>query len=290
MEETSPTEAKDDADWRHPHADEIDELSAQIDAHAGARRTMLLNDLVRTFDAWARFSQTLGGILQNCETNAGTTAAAMRSGGDQKQRASIITPLDQAIIAYAAGIGAVVDQTRNALKLQSASLREAEAHHRNALIDPIPGAAFLTKLRNYVLHYLAAPWGFRFRLNDDNLTGEVLLEPTALLKFDGWTSPAREFIQLQSDGIQLSKLLQPFLTALGDHTTWILEKCANENAPLLDEVNGIIAKKNLLLTGGVTDGSDWEARMAHTVENLERIRKGEPQTDFRTGEPIHRDQ
>ena len=250
----------------------------------------LLNDLARTFDAWARFSHTLDGVLQICETNASETTAAMRRGGDQTQQASIITPLDQAIIAYAAGVGAVVDQTRNALKLQSAQLREAEAERRRALIAPVPGAAFLTKLRNYVLHYLAAPWAFRAQMKDNNLTGAVLLEPRELLQFDGWTMAARDFIQLQSDGIQLSKLLQPFLTAMGDHTTWLLEQAHSENAPLIADVNGLIAKKNLLLTGGVTDGRDWEARMAHTAENLDRIRRGEPQTDFRTGDPIHRNQ
>lgn len=286
MEESIPTEAEEDRGWNDPHSDALEEISAQIDAHEGARRTRLLNDLTRTFDAWARFSLTFDTLLQACETHEDTVMALVRNVGDRTQQRSIVTGLDQATIAYAAGVGALVDQTRNALRLQSASLREAEAKHRKDFIDPIPGAAFLTKLRNYVLHYVAAPWEFRAQMHDDNLTAKVLLSANELLKFDGWGSSAREFIESQSDGIQLSNLLQPFLSAMGDHTNWIFELCASENVRLVDEVNGLVAKKNLLLTGGATDGRDWEARMAHIAENIQRSKRDEPQLDFRTGEPI----
>lgn len=123
-------------------------------------------------------------------------------------------------------------------------------------------------------------------MQEDNLTGKVLLTANELHKFDGWNSSAREFIATQSDGIQLSKLLPPFLSAMVHHTNWVIEQCAVENAQLVAEVNGLVAKRNLLLTGGATDGRDWEARMAHVAENLKRFERGEPQVDFRTDEPI----
>ncbi|MFJ6378006.1 hypothetical protein ACIQH9_20090 [Pseudarthrobacter oxydans] len=285
MDETTPIETTGDWEWKHPHTDELDELRAQINAHEGTRRARLLSDLARTFDAWARFSRTFHSLLLACETDEDTILELMRNVGDRTKQDSLVTALDQAIIAYGAGAGAVVDQSRNVLKLQSAELREAEAAHRNSVIGPIPGAVFLTKLRNYVLHYVAAPWEFTGEIQDDRQTAKVLLASDALKRFD-WNVATREFIESQGDGVQLSNLLQPFLIAMTDHTNWILEQCYNENAQLTADVNGLVAKSNLLLTGGASDGRDWEARMAHVAENLKRKERGESQLDYQTGKPI----
>jgi hypothetical protein len=51
---------------------------------------------------------------------------------------------------------------------------------------------------------------------------------------------------------------------------------------MFEQVNGLIAKRNLLLTGGVSNGRDWEARVAHMEENLRRSQRGEPQINFET--------
>ena len=60
------------------------------------------------------------------------------------------------------------------------------------------------------------------------------------------------------------------------------------NAMIFDECDDLIRRRNLLVSGGVTDGLDWEQRVAHMAENGKRARRGEPQTDYQTGLPIDR--
>jgi hypothetical protein len=40
------------------------------------------------------------------------------------------------------------------------------------------------------------------------------------------------------------------------------------------------------MTGGVTDGKDWQQRMAHVQENLRRMDAGEPQLAYESNQPF----
>lgn len=278
----------EDLNWTHPHTSAIQEIEAQIRQHPGKRLTNRLDELQRVLEAWAGFSMMLSNLLRACETEEKLAVELFRNVGDQSGRRDIVRSLDQFTIAYVAGLGAVIDHTRSVVNKQSESVKADYAQRTAALVEKHPAAPFLGKLRNYVLHNLAAPWEFSGSFGE-NMTCRVALTSEVLLEDKTWNAGAKDFIVKAGKSIQLSPLLQPYMEAMVEHVGMVFPAVISENKALLDECDALIEKRNLLLTDGVTDGRDWEARMAHVAENLRRVRRGEPQTDFRTGEEIVRD-
>lgn len=86
--------------------------------------------------------------------------------------------------------------------------------------------------------------------------------------------------------LRVSPLLSPYLVAMEEVTGWVLDRCWGDNAAVIDAANDLVRERNLVLSGGVSDGGDWEARIAHMSENIARAKRGEPQTDFITGKPL----
>lgn len=59
-----------------------------------------------------------------------------------------------------------------------------------------------------------------------------------------------------------------------------------EIQPSLKRVDELSRKRNLLASGGITDGEDWEDRIAHIQENIARRNRGEPELNYVTGLPF----
>ncbi|WP_166880150.1 hypothetical protein [Salinibacterium sp. ZJ450] len=273
----------------HPHAAEILAVEVAIQDHPGQKLALRLRDLERIFTAWAGFSVGLGRLLEKCETHEPTiTELVIRNVGDTSQRAAITTALDQATVAYVAGLGALIDHTRIVLKSQADEIQTEHADLLRSMTATVPAALFLAKLRTYVLHYVVAPWEFTAEQNGDTITAKVLLATDELLKIE-WQAPVRSFIKLSGSQIHLSPLLNPYLNAMHSLTTSFIERCWQANARLFDEVDALVAKRNLLLSGGVTDGRDWAARVANMEENIKRAERGEMQVNFQTGRPFQMD-
>lgn len=275
--------------WSHPHAAEIEELEKQINGHPGNRLANRLNKLRRILDAWVGFSTSLVELLRKCEHEEEFAVELMRNVGDQSKRAVIVRSLDQATIAYVAGLGAVIDHTRSVVDKQRDAVKAEYAEGTARLVAEHPAAPFLGKLRNYILHNVAAPWEFSGTF-EEHVTISVSMNSAALLENKkAWTPDAKAFIMAAGESIQLSPPLQPYMEAMVAHIKSIFPAVVRDNLDILNDCDALIKKRNLLLTGGVTDGIDWELRMEHMAENMRRLERGEPQTDFRTGQPIAED-
>ena len=264
----------------HPSAAEIQALELEIAEHPGQRSARRLKDLERVYHAWTGFSIGLSNLLKTCETDEDTIVElVIRNVGDTSKRIEITNVLDQSIIAYVAGLGALIDHVRIVLALQSEQLQVEYAQRIGVLMKTVPGALFLSKLRNYVLHYVVAPWEFSAEQHGDELSAEVLLNSAELLTMKNWPAPVRSFISSTGPQLRLSPLLHPYFSAMQELVVWLIDKCWDDNRATLDEVNKLILKRNLLLTG-VTDGQDWEARVANMTENMARAKRGEAQINF----------
>lgn len=270
----------------HPYSSEIEAVEKEIREHPGNNLGRRLKDLDRVFSAWGGFSVALSRLLKQCETHEETIVElVIRNVGDTSARTAITTALDQALIAYVAGLGAVIDHARIVLKSQKPELQTEYAERLGRMTKAVPGALFLAKLRTFVLHYVVAPWEFTAQTEGSTTTARVFLNSRELLRID-WPPAARDFIESAGEQLHLSPLLHSYLEEMHSLIAWLLERCWAENAAQFQQVNGLIAKRNLLLTGGVSDGRDWEARVAHMEENLRRAERGEPQTNFETGLPF----
>lgn len=264
-------------------------VQAKLDTDPGAAFVRRANQLIRTYRAWQGFAISLERLLEQLENDDDSVVELMRNVGSTSKREQFITLLDQATVAYSAGIGAVIDQARSLARAQSTSVQDEYEAQTRTVTKTVRGAVFLAKLRNYVLHYLAAPWTFKVRIEHDKAHGSVLLDSADLLNLD-WSRDARTFIEESGDSIHLLPLLAPYRVAMDQLIQTLLDNSHRANEKAIEIANGLIAEYNLLLSGGVTDGRDWEARAAHAQANIQRLRRGEPQTDYRTGLPLGDDE
>ncbi|MBF0816052.1 hypothetical protein ACH0AH_07555 [Microbacterium paludicola] len=282
--------SSENLNWENPDARKIEALDEQIRQHPGHRLQLRLSELNRVMEAWVGFSMSLSSLLKKCEGDDEFISELMRNVGDRSRQDWIIRSLDQTIIAYVAALGALIDHTRSLMKLQPKILSDEYDTRTAELMKRHPAAPFLGRLRNYILHRVAAPWEFDGNFVGGNMTARVLLSSEALLEDrKGWTGDAKAFILASGEQVHLSPLLQPYLEAMVEHIVQVFPAVARANAVSIEDCDRLVKERNLLLSGGVTDGSDWEQRVAHMQENSQRRQRGEPQTDFRTGLPINRE-
>jgi len=105
--------------------DKLAAMDAALAAHPGSILRRRLEDLHRVWHAWAAFSAELYALLEVCETHEPTARELTRNVGDRTVQQNTIRALDKAVIAYAAGLGALIDQTRIVVQQQPDTCRSS---------------------------------------------------------------------------------------------------------------------------------------------------------------------
>ncbi|WP_295850384.1 hypothetical protein [uncultured Microbacterium sp.] len=272
----------------HPHAEEIAALDAHINHHPANKVFGRVRDLGRVLKAWHMYSRMLTELLEAIETSDEVAMELVRNVGDTSGREQIVLTLDQGIVAYVAGLGAVIDHARLLAKDRSKALQDRYAERTKQMMVDLPHAMFLAKLRNYILHNVAAPWEFSGKFVPNGFAEvQVSLGTETLLENGSWWNPeSRAFITGNGPKIHLVPLLEPYRLALIEHIELLMQEVYAEIDPELDKLRALGRQRNLLLTGGVSDGSDWEDLKNHIAENAAREGRGEPALNFQTKKPF----
>lgn len=268
----------DDKDeWRA----QLNELEKQYQEHPGRLFHSASTSLVRVTEAWLDFATTLSTLLHACEEQEALSLALFDQ-VNRDARDEIVRHLDAALLAYTAGVGAVVDQTRDFVRRYGDENLGMEYNSRIAKMgQDVPEAEFMVKLRNYVLHYLSAPWGWELQWpgSGESMTTQLGLDTAGMLKM-GWNQSITAFLESQPKRIHLTPMVDRFTEAESQLVQWVVNTAFERNRESIDEANQALAKYNLHLTGGVSDGRDWNERLAHIQENLRRMEAGEEQLNW----------
>ena len=240
----------------------------------------------RTLTAWQGFAQSFLALLDECEHNEPLMAHTMRYARAEEPRSSVVSALDANLVAYVAGLGAVIDQTRTLMRRHGDKQVMQEFEERKmSLAQEVPSAPFIAKLRTYVLHYLSVPWAFSLHVNVDDgrqvSTFEVQLDRDQLLEMKEWGSAARSFLEKQKPRFHITPLILAFTEAEVQVATWSHNSIMQLRTPEMDATDELIRRYNLAMTNGAHDGSDWDEFMEHVAENIRRDEAGEPQIDWR---------
>src|SRR5699024_9181011 len=88
----------------------LEEADTDLKNSEGQKLVGRLSSHRRTFESWNGFSSRFVELLEHCETNSEASAdLAARNYGDRSHQQALILALDESILAYTAGLTAVVE-------------------------------------------------------------------------------------------------------------------------------------------------------------------------------------
>ena len=190
--------------------------------------------------------------------------------------------LDQRLHNMLASAVSLVDHTRRLQARYEGTDFYVEFTRRNDDVRTADGSVFLRNLRNYLLHYgvLGFVHHISFPSGDSPLVSEVRLNCENLQHWDGWTAPAKVYMVTAGETVHLTSTVQTYVGSMNDLYNWVFDQFEGLHGDDIDAANKLVEEFNLQLTGGVTDGRDWYARMAHVGENLRARSEGREQTSY----------
>jgi hypothetical protein len=189
----------------------------------------------RSFNTFGRNAGELVMLLHSVETDPLKSLTLMQdSDGPMNDaeafRGEFWAQVDQRLHNMVSAAITVVDHTRPLIKFyeehESDFTREFTA--RSQTIAQSPRAAFLRRLRNYLVHYGVAPTMQTMRL--DAVAGEdwdhlrIKLSAAGLLVWDGWTAPGREFIESHDGGPALREVTEAYFDDMHELYVWLLQQ------------------------------------------------------------------
>ena len=183
----------------------------------------------RSYTVFARNTTELIELLKIPATNIAFSLGLM---GDDQEAMPFWQELDQRLHNQLASAVSVVDHTRRLVKYDKPDFPTMveEYEKRNQGVTEMNEAAFLRDLRNYLLHYGAAPviqsLGLG-QINDVGMTGHsVKLSSASLLEWDKWNARSRGYLSTfaDRDGPVLGKDAVAYANAMGELFRWLFEQ------------------------------------------------------------------
>lgn len=255
-------------------------LNSRIDSHRARKIHNHCESVRRTVSAWKGFTESFCSLLDAAESSSSSLAMTLTSFNGSTDRDEFVSVLDQCAIAYLAGVGAVIEQSRDIDKNYLSTESSAEYAQMTAqLRQELPYAETLSKFRNYALHNLALPWVFNGSImSGSDGSGKVLLETEPILNSKALNAPAKEYLRSQGSRVRIRPWITPHFERTATNIQWLLDRARDDNKSDFDEVNSLIREQTRLMTGGATDDAkEWQA---HVARNLKRSKRGEAQQDF----------
>lgn len=263
---------------------EYERLVSELKEHPGTKADEMMKDVQRAFATWHQRSRELHAVLHHGETDDDMQTELMQNVRPPEARDQYMRALDSALSAYLGAMGALIDVTRRISQKLPESFQSDYADRSQAVRD-VQGVVVLRDLRNYMLHYSSAPWRADANITSEGMTTRISLDSESLAKWSGWKADSRTYLRA-NDAVRLIEIIVPYEAAMVRLFEWFGEEFYRIKQPDLDAANDLVRRVNLHLSGGATDGHDWQKRMAHVQENLRRSRAGEPQIDYETGLPL----
>lgn len=104
-------------------------------------------------------------------------------------------------------------------------------------------AAFMGKLRNYCTHYsiplptLATTMSWEQGMPAVLQTNTLQLSRDKLLRWNGWTKPAKKFLKEQGEYFDLAPIIERYVNAAGQFASWFWSEINLRSFTLIDELN-----------------------------------------------------
>ena len=153
---------------------------------------------------------------------------------------------------YLAGSYTLVEHVRTLMARQPDELKERwyDERKRHFGSDEM---RFVGDLRRYIQHYAHLPvmrrisfTGAAVQVQSMNFTSGLVA--ATLLKWEGWTRPARAYLERQ-DVIDMLPLFDAHASAAVAANRWLLSQLVAMITPMVHDYNELVARANSVLTG-----------------------------------------
>ncbi|MFS0701146.1 hypothetical protein AB6N24_14345 [Cellulomonas sp. 179-A 4D5 NHS] len=268
---------------------QLRQLDVDLRSHPAAAAMGRWSSINRAHRTFAMNARELDAVLDASETDQELQMELIQNVRDDAVRRGFFALLDQRLFNTLASAVTLVEHTNKLRNDYPNTVFWREFERRNKQVADAPGTKFLRKFRNYLVHVGSAPFSSTMSWSGGGADAalRVHLDSAALLeRRDFWDAASRQFLEGNPDGIHLRVVSQQYGHSMQELFEWTFSQFESLHGAELESYNSLVARRNLTLSGGEEDGSEWEARMAHVAENIKARNEGRPQTSFIDGAVI----
>lgn len=236
-------------------SEELRAAQSRIEEHPGSREHANLEALDRSIGAvFLPNLRELVGVLDSAATDGELAIELVQNVREPIVRLRFHAEVTQRLHNYLVGAQSLVDHVRRLMRGRVGPIAEEFATRKAELLRG-PEIPFMVDLRNFTLHRTLPFFGHTLSVTGVNtpeqeVESEVLLNVPQLFEWDGWSAPARVYLDGQHDALSLRPIVKKHGEMVLELNAWLLSELAKTNKDSLDEVNTLIVARNAVLTGG----------------------------------------
>jgi hypothetical protein len=234
------------------HRAALEAAQQRIIDHPGYKEKQLCDGLARTvYAVFVPNRNDLIALLDRAATDANLAIELFQNVRRPVERTRFEGAVIRALHNYVASAMALVEHTRRIMRDRSGAIVD-EFEERKRDVVSTPEVPFVHNLRNYVLHHSIPFIGHEVRLQPHPgvlAAGEIQLSVRQLSAWDGWSAPARLFINSQGDALTLRPVIELHAELVVALNLWLYEHLAAANEPALAEANQLVVERNAILSG-----------------------------------------
>jgi hypothetical protein len=160
--------------------------------------------------------------------------------------------IDQRLHNYVASTSSLIDQTRRLVQRYEGTSVAREYERRKDEVIKTSVVAFIRDLRNYAQHRTLPFLGHTMSMNNEeqSFTSEVQLSTAELRAWDKWSAAAREYLDANSDHINLQAAITGHAAIFDRTWTWLFAQYQGIHRTDMAASNELILEYNWYLSGG----------------------------------------
>jgi hypothetical protein len=182
-------------------------------------------------------------FIQELEENINGAGFEMTNPGPNAGASSQFLELLRRLHNFVASAVSLVDHTRNLMDRYKSTPTYSAYGARLAEVKENDVVAFVTKLRNYVLHAGLPAVGFQMIVNKGEASSYmVYIDREAALRHNGWPAPARRYLEGSDEKIRLREVIEDYGRLIDDLHMWLYRQSVALHGSEVPRGNGVIAK------------------------------------------------
>ena len=218
-------------------------LLDEIDAHPGTRARWEWDALSFVHDLFRQNQRELLDMLAAIELNKDDLAITMvRNVGPPEPGRAHFRRLIRLLHNYVAGAVTLVDHSRNLLARYEGTPTHTTYVQTISELREQGVVPFVTKLRNYLLHYRLPQVGVRVQVDGDQETFTCYLDRDEALRWEAWPRRAREFLAAQPEHVRLRNVVLEYSGRVEVVQRWLYDQFPVLHGADIDAVNALIVQ------------------------------------------------